>query len=86
VIPVLNAENFIIKRLFENVGWTVFLKKFKINLLKINFFMFLNCFDVLISKIILKNKKKYYFDVFSSEKHFEPQPQSQTGLNFLSKN
>jgi len=72
VIPVLNAENFIIKRLFKNVGWTVFLKKLKINLLKINFFMFLDCFDVLISKIILKNKKNIilmYFQVKSILNH-----------------
>ena len=30
---------------------------------------FLNCFDVLISKI----KKKYYFNVFSSEIYFKNQ-------------
>jgi hypothetical protein len=30
--------------------------------------MFLNCFDVLISKMIFKKmKKKHYFDVFLSE-------------------
>ena len=34
------------------------------------------CFDALISKIILKNKKKYYFYVFRHEKHFEKQSQS----------
>jgi hypothetical protein len=33
-------------------------------------FMFLDYFDVLVSKIIYKNKK-YYFDIFLSEKHFE---------------
>jgi hypothetical protein len=32
--------------------------------------MFLDYFDVLVSKIIYKNKK-YYFDIFLSEKHFE---------------
>ena len=35
--------------------------------------MFLDHFDMLISKIILKNKKIYYFNVFWNEKHFEKQ-------------
>ena len=51
------------------------LKKFKFYLfflLQINiFFMFLNYFDVLMSKIILKKLKNILFDVFSSKKHFE---------------
>jgi hypothetical protein len=42
-------------------------------LLKTNFFMFFNRFNVLMSKIILKNKKNY-FDVFQSKKHFEHPP------------
>jgi hypothetical protein len=32
--------------------------------------MFLDYFDALMSKIIYKNKK-YYFDIFLSEKHFK---------------
>jgi hypothetical protein len=59
------------------------LKKFEnflfFALLQINIFLvFLDHFDPLISKIILK---KYYFDIFVSEKYFErqPQPHSQTG-------
>jgi hypothetical protein len=35
--------------------------------------MFLDHFDVLMSKIIFKNKK-YYFNTFSSEKYFKKQP------------
>ena len=40
--------------------------------------MFLDYFDMLISKIIFKNKKKYYFNTFPSKKHFEKQSQPQT--------
>jgi hypothetical protein len=36
--------------------------------------MFSYHFDVLMSNIIFKNKKKYYFNVFWNEKHFEKQP------------
>ena len=47
--------------------------------------MFSDHFDALISKMIFKNKKKYHFDAFPNEKHFEKQSQlhSQTGLNTL---
>jgi len=42
--------------------------------------MFLNSFDTLMLKIIFLKIKKLYFNVFLSEKHFEPSllPQSQT--------
>jgi hypothetical protein len=47
--------------------------------LKINFlFVFLNCFDVLISKMNFK-KNIYYFDAFLSEKHNANTYHSQTG-------
>jgi len=44
--------------------------------------MFSDRFDVLISKIIFKNKK-LHFDTFLNKKHFElpPLPQSQTSHN-----
>jgi hypothetical protein len=51
----------------------IFLKKVKNFLFKINFFMFLNYFDVLISKIIFL--KKIILIHFTSEKHFIKQPQ-----------
>jgi hypothetical protein len=44
----------------------VFLKKLILFFVKNNFFYVLNRFgfDALISKMILKNKKKYHFDAF----------------------
>jgi len=38
--------------------------------------MFLNYFDVLISKLIFKIYKKNYLHTFLSEKYFKKQPQS----------
>jgi hypothetical protein len=35
----------------------------------------LDRFDALISKMIFLKWKKYHFDVFRNEKHFEKQPQ-----------
>ena len=35
-------------------------------------------------KLFLKNKKKHYFDVFSSEKHFEKQPLPHSQTTFVS--
>jgi hypothetical protein len=37
--------------------------------------MFSDHFDALILKIILKNKKIYYFNIFSSKKYFKKQLQ-----------
>jgi YHS domain-containing protein len=37
--------------------------------------MFLNHFDVLMLKIILKKIKKYYFNTYMNKKHFDKQPQ-----------
>jgi hypothetical protein len=48
--------------------------------------MFLYYFDALMSKIIFKNKKKYYFDIFPSKKYFKKQPQPQPHSNWKNKN
>jgi len=40
---------------------------------KLIFFMFLDHFDVLILKIILKKLKKYYFNIFLNKKYFKLQ-------------
>jgi hypothetical protein len=46
--------------------------------LQIIFLIFLDCFDLIMSKINFKNEKIYYFIAFPSENHFEKQflPQS----------
>jgi hypothetical protein len=66
----------------------VLLKKINIffSLLHINiFFVFSSYFDTLMSKIILKKQKKYYFNVFPSKKHFkkELQPHFLTPLSYI---
>jgi hypothetical protein len=38
--------------------------------------VFSDYFDVLISKIIFKNIKKYYFNIFLNKKYFKKKPQS----------
>ena len=43
-------------------------KSFEFFLFKIIFFMFLDHLNMLISKIILKNKKKIYFNTFLDKK------------------
>jgi len=64
------------KSIFKKINLFLFLFYLKF------FCVFSDRFDVLISKIIFKNKK-YYFDTFSSEKYFEkqPLPHSQKPLN-----
>jgi hypothetical protein len=57
--------------MFEIEVKPVFLLKNKKINLRINYLVFLDCFDVLMSKINLY--KKHYFDAFSSEKHFKKQ-------------
>ena len=44
--------------------------------------MFLDCFDLLISKIIFKKIKKYYFNIFINKKHFKSQPLSHFQTHF----
>jgi hypothetical protein len=58
--------------LFDIAVPTTPLKIFELFLASI-FCVFLDRFDVLMSKVNFKNKK-YYFDSFLSEKHFEKQP------------
>jgi len=59
----------------------MFLKSFNF-LFKINFFVFSDRFDMLMSKLIFL--KKYYFNIFSSEKYFKSQslPHSQKFFTF----
>jgi hypothetical protein len=44
--------------------------------------MFSDRFDMLMSKIFLKNKK-YYFNTFPSKKYFEKQPQLHFQIHFI---
>jgi hypothetical protein len=60
------------KEFLEHVwkrGLTRVLKKFKFFYLKLIFLVFLDCFDILISKIILKIKKKN-LNIFLNKKLF----------------
>jgi len=45
--------------------------------------VFSNHFNALISKIIFKKLKKYYFNIFPSEKHFKKQLQSRSETHSL---
>jgi hypothetical protein len=64
------------KHRFMNIYFKSIFKKFEFFILNY-YFMFLNYFDVLISKIIFF-KKKYYFDIFRNEneqlQHFQTPP------------
>jgi hypothetical protein len=64
---------------FVTTFQTAFHLILKLFCLKLIFLMFLDRFDVLMSKINFK-KKKHYFDAFLSKKHFEkkllPHPQT----------
>jgi hypothetical protein len=44
--------------------------------------MFWDYFNVLMSKIIFKIYKKYYFNTFLREKHIKKQPLPNTNLSF----
>jgi len=59
------------KRLYKKIKNIFFYFKL------IFFFVFLDNFDMLISKTILKKqKKKHYFNIFLDEKHFDKHPLS----------
>jgi len=64
------------------VVWNCVSQNFDFFWLIIFFLMFLDVFDVLMSKIIYKKWKKYYFDAFPSKKHFEKQPLPLSNISF----
>jgi hypothetical protein len=55
----------------RNAIQIIFFKNLKFFYLKLNFFMFLYCFNVAMLKIIFL--KKYYFNIFLSKKYFKLQ-------------
>jgi hypothetical protein len=55
----------------RNAIQIIFFKNLKFFYLKLNFFMFLYCFDMAMLKIIFL--KKYYFNIFLSKKYFKSQ-------------
>ena len=55
---------FVLQKYLKKINFFLFF-----SLCQINFLMFLNCYDILMSKIIFKIKK-YYFNIFLNKKIF----------------